>query len=274
MALALTSPRTRLSLVHVVPPPHEVVVQHCSPSSSVSDDALRAVTARLVKHAERQFDLIRSNCGERVTLDTRTLIGHPAHTICNLCEREKFDLIIVTSHGATGTSKMQMGSVTETILGCVPIPVLVIKPQMNATGKLLPRALTVQRVLVGYDNRPGAARALEVAHAIVSQADASLTILRALRPLEAPNSPSQADVAETARELNLLCESKPSAGRSWKTQVAIGMPCEVIAATARAQSTDLIVLGPHEHTRWGHSFGGSTAARVVALAPCAVLVLR
>lgn len=274
MALALTSPRTRLSLVHVVPPPHEVVVQRCSQTSFVSDDALRAVTARLVKRADRQFDLIRSSCGEGVALETRTLIGHPAHTICDLCEREKFDLIIITSHGSTGIGKMQMGSVTEAIIGCVPIPVLVIKPQMNASGELSPRSLAMRRVLVGYDTRPGGGRALEVAGAIVAPTDASLTILRALRPMDAPNAPSQADLAETARELKLLCESKKSAGRSWKTHVAIGLPCEVIAATAKAQGTDLIVLGPHEHTRWGHSFGGSTAARVVALAPCAVLALR
>jgi universal stress protein A len=56
--------------------------------------------------------------------------------------------------------------------------------------------------------------------------------------------------------------------------VEMGEPWEVIVKLAGETRCDLIVVGPHEHTRWGHSYVGSTAQWVVRQAKCPVLVVK
>jgi nucleotide-binding universal stress UspA family protein len=66
---------------------------------------------------------------------------------------------------------------------------------------------------------------------------------------------------------------QPAAG-NWDLRVEIGEPWDVIVRVAKETCSDLIVVGPHEHTRWGHCYVGSTAQRVVRLAHCPVMVVK
>ena len=58
-----------------------------------------------------------------------------------------------------------------------------------------------------------------------------------------------------------------------ETEVIVGKPARVIADVARAQGTDLIVMGTHGRTGFAHLMLGSVAERVVRIAPCAVLTV-
>jgi nucleotide-binding universal stress UspA family protein len=52
--------------------------------------------------------------------------GVPPATIVYFAEKENCDLIVISSHGRSGLSRMLMGSVTEQILRKSPCPVLVV----------------------------------------------------------------------------------------------------------------------------------------------------
>ena len=54
----------------------------------------------------------------------------------------------------------------------------------------------------------------------------------------------------------------------------IGTPFLEIVRTAREQDVDLIVMGTHGRTGLAHMLIGSTAERVVRLAPCPVLTVK
>jgi nucleotide-binding universal stress UspA family protein len=59
-----------------------------------------------------------------------------------------------------------------------------------------------------------------------------------------------------------------------ETVTRLGHPSEEIVAAAKDFDVDLIVLATHGHTGLKHLLLGSTAERVVRLAPCPVLTVR
>jgi nucleotide-binding universal stress UspA family protein len=56
------------------------------------------------------------------------LEGEPSVGICAIAERERVDLIVMSSHGRSGISRLVMGSVTESVLRRATCPVLVVRP--------------------------------------------------------------------------------------------------------------------------------------------------
>ena len=61
-------------------------------------------------------------------LNIRKLVepGVPSGAIISFAERENCDLIVMSSHGRSGLSRLLVGSVTEQILRKSPCPVLVV----------------------------------------------------------------------------------------------------------------------------------------------------
>ena len=75
-----------------------------------------------IDHAKEQF------ATEGVSVETRLLEGENiARTIAQATTDLKTDLVILSSHGRTGFQKLIMGSVAQSLLTELQIPVLVIK---------------------------------------------------------------------------------------------------------------------------------------------------
>jgi universal stress protein A len=59
------------------------------------------------------------------------LEGGPAAEICAMIEKERIDLIVMSSHGRTGLSRLLMGSVAECVLRNAACPVLIVKQPLT-----------------------------------------------------------------------------------------------------------------------------------------------
>lgn len=59
-----------------------------------------------------------------------------------------------------------------------------------------------------------------------------------------------------------------------ETRIASGVPYREILREARENGADLIVIGTHGRTGVEHVIFGSTAEKVVRMAPCPVLTIR
>lgn len=53
--------------------------------------------------------------------------GSTSHTIMNIAEREKIDLIAMASHGRSGLSRVYYGSVAASVLHLVDRPILLVR---------------------------------------------------------------------------------------------------------------------------------------------------
>ena len=71
-----------------------------------------------------------------------------------------------------------------------------------------------------------------------------------------------------------LSRDKQGSNLKIETSQRLGTPFEEIVKVAKEREVDLIVMATHGYTDLKHFFLGSTAERVVRLAPCPVLVVR
>jgi nucleotide-binding universal stress UspA family protein len=62
--------------------------------------------------------------------------GSPADGILGCAHRENVDLLIMSTHGRSGVSKLLMGSVAEKVMLTTKRPVMLVKPERSRTERI------------------------------------------------------------------------------------------------------------------------------------------
>jgi nucleotide-binding universal stress UspA family protein len=93
----------------------------------------------------------------RHRISTRIVQGTPVRAIIDAVTRERFDLIVMGTHGRTGVGRVVLGSIAEQVMRRAPCPVLTIKaPRALAIERLQPEpALHSRWILAPQSARPG-----------------------------------------------------------------------------------------------------------------------
>ena len=139
----------------------------------------------------------------------------------------------------------------------------------------------IKRILLATDFSRWARRAEDYACELACSWRASLTVLSVaefapgLNPDYSINQQYLADLLKTAS--SQLVDLKGRAERrgiAVTTRMATGIPSEEVITVARAEDSDLIVVGTRGRTGLAHVLLGSTAERVIRGAPCPVLAVR
>ena len=61
----------------------------------------------------------------------RLAMGDPSEAIVRIAEEDECDLIIISTHGRTGLTRMLLGSVAELVVRRAKCPVLTVKPRLE-----------------------------------------------------------------------------------------------------------------------------------------------
>lgn len=135
------------------------------------------------------------------------------------------------------------------------------------------------KVLVPVDNSEFALKALAKAIDMAKQEGAELTVMSVALEFqdveEIPISYAEKFKDQARRAVNNACEVAENAGLKPQTRIEVGAsPADNIVKYAEESKTDLIVMGHRGMTGLGRFLVGSVAGRVVAHAPCSVLVVR
>jgi len=211
---------------------------------------------------------------------TRVMVdrGNPAAQILQEATSSRTGLITMGTHGFTGFDRLLLGSVTEKVLRKAACPVLTIPPIAVATGQI-----PYKRLLCPVDFSESSIAALNVAFSLAKEADANLTLLHVFewpdddQPLtqrfdvKAYRHAVEDEVRGRLRPLiteDVRVWCKPS------TKFAHGKPYRAIIDTARAEATDLIVIGVRGRNPLDLTVFGSTTNQVVRQATCPVLTLK
>lgn len=143
--------------------------------------------------------------------------------------------------------------------------------------------LDIKRILVPLDFSVDAQHALDYAHGLARQFDASLHLVHACEvPGVSSGSLDAYAIAygewrlrlgeEAAKELSRIAATITDVPVS--TEVVFGNPARSIVGAAHANRTDLIVMGTHGRGAVMHIVMGNVAERVVRTALCPVLTVR
>jgi len=95
----------------------------------VLDESNRVDKREIEQHKKRLAEFVAEKIPDAgAGLKMRPVVdaGQPFGAIIDCAEKEGVDLIVMSSHGRTGLSRMLIGSVTDKILRGAPCPVLVV----------------------------------------------------------------------------------------------------------------------------------------------------
>ena len=150
-------------------------------------------------------------------------------------------------------------------------------------------SLQLKKLLVPTDFSENSKKALVYAVRLAHRNNSSLILFHVFEPPEfvrqLPEDYSYESNDETRKQfdtamrrsterLEMLSEAVKGSKVKIETSQRLGTPYEEIVKVAKEREVDLIVIATHGYTGLKHFLLGSTAERVVRLAPCPVLVVR
>ena len=237
--------------------------------------------ALMAEHVEQTYGL----AAERALLD-----GPVASSICRFALGMQSPLIVISTHGRTGFSRLWLGSVADEVMRYATAPVLMLRHQGKAISRTTARAHAFANVLVPLDGSDFAEEALPHALAITEAFEAKLTLLRVVAPIAAP-APMYAvpyaapptDEEELEHRLDGANEyvhelarrtALDQPGLAVATDVRVAeAPARAILDSAKASGADTVALATH-----GRGLSrvviASVTDKVLRGGPDAVLVLR
>ena len=136
------------------------------------------------------------------------------------------------------------------------------------------------RILFATDGSQGSARAEAYACALAQSWGASLTVMSVLEFPPGMNPDYVVNrlyldewMQEVTTRLVDVTARAGGLGLSVQSRIATGIPSEEVLAVARAEEADLVVVGTRGKTGLEHVLLGSTAERIIRMAPCPVLTV-
>jgi len=138
-----------------------------------------------------------------------------------------------------------------------------------------------QRVLVPFDFSEASRKALQVARSFIGEDGGTVAVIHVITPppVTAPGRLLRGPFDEEraiAQGFTSMREALSDAGMpEFEPHVRVASnPAEEVVSFAESERTELIIISSHARTGFDRWLLGSTAERVVRLAPCPVLVLR
>ncbi len=207
---------------------------------------------------------------EGVQIRPVCVMGEPYEAIVELAEDEGRDLIIMGVRGASFAERLFVGSTTARVIGLSSQDVLVV-PDKASIGW--------ERILLATDGSEYSRKATQRAIELVQCSGGSLKVLSVLEisphiyavapeiAEEKIKLPKQyvEEVKQEAAARGIIAEDFVREAES---------AYEVIIDLAREKDIDLIVMGSHGRTGLKRLLMGSVTERVIAHAPCPVLVVK
>jgi nucleotide-binding universal stress UspA family protein len=207
--------------------------------------------------------------------------GPVADTLAGYANRNDVDLIVISSHGRSGLSRLSLGSVTDSLIRRTTVPVLVVKASASYLNPQVGEPF--MRILVPLD---GSALAEQVIPRIVTLATldgAELVLLFVLKPRDNSQQSGangdapwwEKDVAAAQSYLFRIAANLRRRGFLVSTDIVIGENvAEEIAGYASREQADLIGIATHGRGGLARVLRGSVSDALTRLARTSVLVFH
>jgi nucleotide-binding universal stress UspA family protein len=188
-------------------------------------------------------------------------------------------LIVMSTHGRGGLTRLWLGSVADALIRLTAAPVLLFRPR--AVQPNFGPAFNVQRILIPIDGSEQSARMIEYAVELGHLATAEYCLLQVVTPpvqVAGITLPSETSVQQL-REDALLRMSEIAdrmRGRGHQVETAVLFDTDVVHGIldhARAWKPDLIAMTTNARAGWSRVMAGSVADKVLRLSQLPVLLL-
>lgn len=196
------------------------------------------------------------------------------------------DLVVMTTHGRSGLTRVWLGSVADTLIHHVAVPLLLLRPHESASPP--EHVTTFRRIIIPLDGSLFAEQIIDRALGLDPARQAEYILLQVIEPFVrlgyggAASVPISAEYevsmhrqTATQRYLESVAQHMRAGGRQVRTQVAIEeRPAVVILRYAQEHQADLIAMATHGRGGPARLLVGSVADKVLRGADCPVLLYR
>jgi nucleotide-binding universal stress UspA family protein len=205
-----------------------------------------------------------------INVESQIRTGDIYEEIKQSIEDVKPHMVVMGTHGRRGVERWFMGSTTEKLLRHSPVPLITI----SATGETaeIPR---FRRILVTTDFSEGTADALAYAFSVAQENESQIMLLHVVHDAAADVSGKYREslVQGVQKQLDDLVPTEAKAWCDVSTEVEIGVPYRLIMRVLEDEKIDLLVMNIHGKGMLDRALLGSTAERVVRVAPCPVMLI-
>jgi nucleotide-binding universal stress UspA family protein len=235
----------------------------------------------------RQAADATASCGCRVTTALAGEGDSAAAAITAEAARVRARLLVLTTHGRGGFSRLWLGSVATSLLGSSTIPMLVVRAPEDAPPP--PPPAEPRHLLVAVDGSAASEAALATALALGAPFRARCTLLQVVQTGDSllpydqtfwtPAEQAQVEAQRAAAEDRMVAAVERVRGQGVAAEGVVVLapdPARVILQTAAEQGADLVALGAHARAgaaRLLPGVGGVTD-KVLRAATIPVLVVR
>lgn len=205
----------------------------------------------------------------------KDLVSEPIVTIGNAARAivatgRGFDLIVMSSHGRTGFSRLILGSICEKVLRTSPTPVLILEEE----SRLVP----LRRILLTTDFSDNSMYAFEPAAQLAAATGASIDLVHIVSVEQFDTlARAQLDSEERKERLSKLADKYLGDLRDQVTTEVIFSEKSVheeIARLTKSRPCNLLVMATVGRTGLDYMMLGSTASSVLRHVKTAVLSVK
>lgn len=284
LPVALGIARSCGGRIHLVQA-HELPIVPTSPDVLVPYDARWDAALREQEHT--YLTSVANRVAERAGVSARTelLDGAPAMALATYAREMEVDLIVMTTHGRSGLSRVWLGSVADGVVRRSGVPVLLMRPSHDEVD--LSEEFQARHVLVPLDGSELSTGVLGPATWLGSLYGARYTLLRVILPVPLLRAPAPmpdnlfAEQLAQQQDAHAREELAVAAGvlrdRGLDVEAAVvshAVPAAGILEFAASHAVDLIALATHGRGGWSRLALGSVADKVLRGSTLPVMLYR
>lgn len=242
---------------------------------------LEEYEARHRAEEEEYLAGVLAQMGGESPADSTLLEGHVAEEVARHADEVGADMILITTHGHTGVSRMWLGSVADALIRLTHLPLLVIHPAQG--GHVPDDVLTFRHIMVPLDGSELSASILTAVADVAKASGARITLVHVVSSsavLGARIFPLLPDDITPALEraveyLEAKAEVLRAEGLAVDTHVEEHeAPGRALAGVADKLDADLVALATHGYGGLKRALLGSVADKVLRSCPLPLLVQR
>jgi len=251
------------------------------------NDELRAALQQYLEHTGTRI----AHSSEAPPVPVTLLDGDPADRLCEYAAERSAALLIVTTHGRGGVSRVWLGSVTDTVLREISIPLLVVRPPEGTSditaAPTAPAHFTAQpirKVLVALDGTSAGNAVVDPLHVLFGNS-VQYVVFGAVPPL---HPMWRAIASQEEYDRDLMTQEAMVAGYLRATESELSDrgaqvsrcalvdidPARAILSSAATNGVDLVAMATHARGLMGRVMLGSISDKVLRTADTPVLLCR
>jgi nucleotide-binding universal stress UspA family protein len=224
---------------------------------------------------------LQASCDVPIT--TKLLDGPIAQALRDYAVERQANLIVMTTHGRGALSRVWLGSIADTLMRSVSVPVLLVRPQEPPPD--IAHEPAIHHILVPLDGSPLAEQILVHATELGRITQAEYTLLQVVEPLFVGYGPEMSAItadeqileslqAQAQEYLDRVATQLRAEGLQVQATTVIEFAVAAILDYAREHAVDLIALETQGRGGLARWIVGGVADKVIRGASVPVLLHR